>query len=312
MGLGFSQIRAGDLNLIPEVRVDGETFYLQRRESDSRIDSLRKDWDETLVGVLEVHCLTDHPDTPGIAHLGDGGCRWRVIIEAEEPNLDYLFHCTIEDLTIRESAHRFLGRNKNRKAVAKLDEYRIALTDRQEWALAIEMALEPLDLVIDRFPHYGNGQPGKVAAVAGCEQIVAAAERRFGSWTAAAAHLEQLLTLTRRAFHGVTVTEQNDSAYAHDGDLIRAMSRVMLHPENAPLFAGRTAQDRMVEKLGSHSASWWKRTAAEKSASRAATPGTGGRPAYLAALIVYEYNKRLRTGRLANPNPRIDYGIAEV
>jgi hypothetical protein len=301
------RIRAADLCLITEVEVDGERLVLQRRESDSRLQHLRDAWDDALVGVLTVHRLIDHPTMPGIKHPGDGGSR--LLAKTDEDleghaDPDYEFLCSVEDVTIRESARRFLGLNKDRKAVAKLDEYGVALTAQEPWAVAVRNGLAPLNLTIARFPHYGNGQGGKVAAVAGCEEAVKRAQALFGDWIAAAEHLTSLLTITRRAFVPVTVTDRDESSYAHDGDLIRAMSRIMLREKNPEKLAREDNRSRMAEKLGSRTPAWWKSKSTEMSTNRAATPGSGGRPQYLAALIVYEFNKGLRTEerRLANPS----------
>jgi len=299
------RVPAGRLNLLFDVEVGGERHYLQRCESANRIRTLREEWDDTLVGVLQVHILVDHPTEPGIWHVGEGGCRLRAKTDVEATGLEaepgYEFLCVIEEVAVRESARRFIGQNKYRKAVPKLDEYRVALTAQEPWALAIRDGLHRHGLEINRFPRYGNGAAGHVAAVAGCEYAVLQAYRAYADWWLASGHLAGVLEITRRGFAPVTGTEREEAAYAHDGDLIRAVSRIILR--NAEKMAGVRNQQRLSDKLGMHSASWWKSTSQELSTSRGATPGSGGRPGYLAGLIVWEFNKRLsEERRLTSPS----------
>lgn len=296
MAVEFRTGPASDLKLIYEVAVNGERLRLQRKEADSRIIWLRNNWDDTLKGVLEVHSLIDHPTEPGVLHAGDGGCRWRSKTDTSiegETDPSYEFAYTVEEMTMRESARRHGGINKQRKSEAKLDQYMIALTAEEPWAVEIKLALDALNLRIDRFPSYGNGTPGTVASVVGCEEVV----NRGGGGE----HLARVLRVTRRAF---TPNNAGEGAYyAHDGDLIKAVSRIWLRGNNEDVLAQERNRLRLAEKLGDRDPSWWKSRAGELSHSRAATPGSGGRPQYLAALIVWEYNKMLRdeTRKLVNP-----------
>lgn len=300
MGVVFKLLKAGAINVIERIAVNGETHVLQRHESDARIEQLRDEWDDSLAGVITVHALTDHPTEPGILHAGDGGCRVRAKTEGDNPEPGYEFACTVEPVSIEESARRFLGINKGRKAVAKMAEYNVALTATEDWAHAIEDALTPLGLVVDNTPSFGNGHPGRVAAVASCEAAVRAAYRLSTSWSDASDHLAEVLGITRAAFGHF---DRDTAAFAHNGDLIRATSRILLRGDNPTVLGVARNQARLTQKLGSKAPAVWMANAAALAADRATTPGSGGRPQYLAALIVHEFNKGLRDDarRLQNP-----------
>jgi hypothetical protein len=305
LAVEVTTLPASDLTICYGVNVDGQRVVLQRKETDSRIQHLRDEWDDDLCGILVGHRLTDHPTTPGLLHLGDGGCRWRAKTDTSiegETDKDYLFTLTIEDVTMKESARRHDAINRDRKAESKLDQYLIGLTAEKDWAVEIKLALDNLGLKMDRFPSFGNGHPGTVASVVGCVEAVT---RGHG-----AEHLHRVLALTRRAFSPTVAG--NNAYYAHDGDLIKAVSRIWLRGRNPDVLAQERNRLRLAEKLGDRDPSWWKSRSnnlavrardTEGVGSGGGTPGSGGRPQYLAALIVWEYNKMLRdeTRKLQNP-----------
>jgi hypothetical protein len=99
--------------------------------------------------------------------------------------------------------------------------------------------------------------------------------------------------LTRRAFKPITVSE--DGSYSHEAEPIQAVSRVWL--ANTDVID----LDRLVATLKRKTPVGWKAESNTMSLLRGETPGSGGRPAYLTHLIIEEYNKRLRRGRLADP-----------
>jgi hypothetical protein len=73
----------------------------------------------------------------------------------------------------------------------------------------------------------------------------------------------------------------------------RRRDRAKLAQRNASLR--RTAAEARQRSV--RSAHAWKAQSAELSLVTGKIPGSGGRPAYLAALIVREYNKRLSAQR---------------
>lgn len=300
--LDIQRFRAGDLSIVHSVTIDGNLHWLQRHEKATRIAQLANEWDDALVGVFTIHELIDHPTQPGITHVGDGGCRLRAKTDPEASGKpadpDYEFFGTREAVTCQESARRFLATNKDRKAVSKLDEFRVALTAQAPWAVALQGALDEFSLVADQFPSYGNGQPGKMAAVASCEVVVR--QGAGGSnWEDGSTHLAKILSITRAAFRPGGVVDAG-MVYAHDGDLIRALNSVIRHnPEK--LSESRNLQ-RLQDTLQGKNPSWWKAESGGMSLRLGRTPGSGGRPSYLAALIVREFNKNLgQERRLRNP-----------
>lgn len=290
----FISIRAEDL-WPPLYESNGHV--LQRKESDTRIQTLASDWDDELVGVIYVAELTDGPEA-GRLVVEDGLCRVRAKmdtgVEGIEPDPEYTFDAAMVKKTVQEVAHRFIGFNKGRKAVPKLDEYRVALSAQADWALAVKRALDAHGLVADRFPRYPNGSRGTMAAIASCEAAVTKAAGREGDWELGATHLELVLRATLASFrpHGMV---ERDDIYALNGDLIKAVSALVLR--NAEKFYGSKASQfytRLVETLQSHSSTDWISTSTMLSTSRGAIPGSGGRPAYLEALIADRFNRRLR------------------
>ena len=289
-------IKAGDL-WPPLYESNGHT--LQRKESDARVKALHDEWDDELVGVLYVSVLTDGPNAGQYA-IDDGLSRVRSkmdgSVEGITPDPEYVFHCVVAERKVIEVARRFIGFNKDRKAVSKLDEYKVGLSAEADWALSIKEALDQHNLVADRFPRYPNGSHGTMAAIASCEQTVRKAAGRPPNedWGLGAAHLAFVLKATLASFRPGGMVDR-DEIYALNGDLIKAVSS-LVHRNAEKFYGPRSSMfyTRLVETLQAHSSTDWISTSTLLSTSRGAIPGSGGRPAYLEALIADRFNRRLR------------------
>jgi hypothetical protein len=86
------------------------------------------------------------------------------VIGVENVDLGYVFDCKVEELSMIEASHRFIGMNKARKAIPKLDEFLVGLTANEDWALAIEKAFAEHGLEAGTTPFYGNGHAGRVGS----------------------------------------------------------------------------------------------------------------------------------------------------
>jgi hypothetical protein len=287
----YLQIRAGDLW---PMLYESDGHVIQRRESAKRVQDLAAMWDESLVGSLHVAVLKDGEHAEQM-HTYEGGTRLRVKMDKEvvdNIDPDYRFDCLVEHLTVREVAHRFLGMSKGRKAVPKLDEFNIALTDEVDWAMQVQAAIEMHNLRADRFPRLPNGGPGSLAAVAAAEAVVRAATK---DGIDPVGHLGNVLSITLAGFPKSTSIVDSASTYGLDGDLLRAVSALTLR--NADKFYGEKTvgpTQRLIETLQSQTPAMWKASSGALSLERGKSPGSAGRPAYLDYTIADRYNRRLR------------------
>src|SRR4051812_24192082 len=151
----------GDLTVLDEI---------QRVPKDSRIKTLgRNGWQPKKQGILLVAQITD-TEHEGKRHVYDGGTRWRLGMSTVGP--DYVMPCWVEDMTLAEAAEKFDIFNSESKKPSAYDHYKVGVAYGQPYQTAIKKALDALGLVGAETSSYGNGNPGEVAALVACKNVV--------------------------------------------------------------------------------------------------------------------------------------------
>ena len=106
------KVKAGELAVCDLVQRDVEEAHCKR---------MAKNWDDSLVGVLTI----SHRD--GKMYLVDGQQRFTVKTQFHG-DLDYEFTAAVyEGLTVKDEGRMFLAYNRDHKAVAAYDKYKVAV-----------------------------------------------------------------------------------------------------------------------------------------------------------------------------------------
>lgn len=130
---------------IKEIPADQLTVdpRVQREPNPARVRRMADTWDDSMVGVLTVSHRTtagfSGPKPPESFVVLDGQTRleaFRLVCNDDRETSAPLLAQVYEGLTLQEEAEIFLHHN-DRRAVAPLDRFRLAVTAKEEWALDI-------------------------------------------------------------------------------------------------------------------------------------------------------------------------------
>jgi hypothetical protein len=259
--------------------------HIQRVPRESRVKSMAKNgWEAKKQGILLVAKITDG-DHAGTLHIYDGGTRWRVGLRTVGE--DYEVPCWVEDMSEAEAAEKFDIFNSESKKPTPFDHYKVGIAYGEPHQTAIKRALDSLGLEGGEKSSYGNGEPGKVAALVACKRVITGAfkaHRDLGDepkrWDLASERLAEVIAILRDAY-----TTDED---AHDGDLIQAVARLRTqHGEFSP-----EVRRHLVNTINSATAARWRSWAQSNMESAGGSQGgSESRANFIATLLATEHNR---------------------
>jgi hypothetical protein len=271
--------RLGDLTVLE---------HIQRVPKDSRVNSMAKNgWEAKKQGILLVAKITDG-DHAGTLHIYDGGTRWRVGLRTIGD--DYEIPCWVEDMSEAEAAEKFDIFNSESKKPTPFDHYKVGVAYGEPYQTAIKRALDMLGLVGGETSSYGNGEPGRVAALVACKRVVDGAykaQKDLGEhpkrWELASDRLAEILGILRDAY-----TDED----AHDADMIQAVAR--LRTQHGAL--SQKARRHFVNTIGSATAARWRSLAQSNIERSGSQGGSVSRANFIATLLATEHNSSASSG----------------
>ena len=279
--------RRGQFRLMPVKRL--RVFYdIQREPTPQRLKELEAKWEDERAGVFLVAKLSDGPHA-GEFHITNGGTRFSTIEAKYDEDFDNIVvPCHIAAMTMEEAAIEFLSENKDAKSPHFYYQYIVGLRAGEPVMLAIQGALNRLNIEAGKYSNYGNGTPGVMASLKACERIIDLHVKSGDTHAAAEAKLADVIARCREAYPG-------DKA-AHNADLIQAVNRlVTLNPILLNTGKGRA---RLISTLAKSSVAAWNAQAT----NARKFGGSESRGTYMAYYIGQEYNKRMgKSKKLVTP-----------
>ncbi|MGN6254080.1 MAG: hypothetical protein ACTHO8_03760 [Solirubrobacterales bacterium] len=272
--------RLGDLTVLE---------HIQRVPRDSRVKALAKNgWQPKKQGILLVARIADGDHT-GTLHVYDGGTRWRVGLRTVGE--DYEIPCWVEEMSEADAAEKFDIFNSESKKPTPYDHYKVGTAYGEPHQTAIKKALDSLGLEGGEKSSYGNGEPGKVAALVACKRVVTGAykaHRELGDdpkrWALASERLAEIIGILRDAY-----TNED----AHDGDMIQAVAR--LRTQHGA-FSQRVRR-HLVNTIGSATAARWRSLAqSDMENAGGSQGGSESRANFIATLLATEHNRSASKG----------------
>lgn len=267
-------LRLGDLKVLE---------HIQRVPRESRVKSLAKaGWQPKKQGILLVAEITDGAHA-GVKHVYDGGTRWRVGLRTVGD--DYVIPCWVEEMTEADAAEKFDIFNSESKKPTPYDHYKVGIAYGEPHQTAIKRALDSLGLEGGEKSSYGNGEPGRVAALVACKRVVDGAykaNRDMGEdpkrWEIASERLAEILSVLRDAY-----TDED----AHDADMIQAVARLRTqHGELSP-----EVRRHLVNTINTATAARWRSWAQSNIESAGGSQGgSESRANFIATLLATEHN----------------------
>lgn len=276
----LEMLRLGDLTVLE---------HIQRVPRESRVKSLAKDgWQPKKQGILLVAEITDGRNA-GVKHIYDGGTRWRVGLRTEGE--DYVIPCWVEAMTEADAAEKFDIFNSESKKPTPYDHYKVGIAYGEPHQTAIKRALDSLGLEGGEKSSYGNGEPGKVAALVACKRVVTGAFKAHREmdddgkrWQAASERLAEVIAILRDAY-----TDED----AHDADMIQAVAR--LRTQHGRF--SQKARRHFVNTIGSATATRWRSLAqSDMESAGGSQGGSESRANFIATLLATEHNRSAPSG----------------
>jgi hypothetical protein len=289
----LEQYRLGDLTVLEEI---------QRVPKDSRIKTLgRNGWQAKKQGILLVAKITDGEYT-GKLHVYDGGTRWRLGLRTVGE--DYVMPCWVEDMTLAEAAEKFDIFNSESKKPSPYDHYKVGIAYGEPHQTAIKRAFDQIGVVGAETSSYGNGEPGEVAALVACKNVVVGGYKERKDlpederWEAGSDRLVEVLEILRDAY---------DTADAHDGDMIQAVARV--RAQNGAI--ADEARAHLVQMIGTIGSAQWRSMAQNVQEASGSQGGSQSRANFIATLIATEHNRTAaKSAVLTTPASKISVKVA--
>lgn len=270
----LEMLRLGDLEVLE---------HIQRVPRESRVKSLAKaGWQSKKQGILLVAEITDGAHA-GVKHVYDGGTRWRVGMRTVGE--DYVIPCWVEPMSEAEAAEKFDIFNSESKKPTPYDHYKVGIAYGEPHQTAIKRALDSLGLEGGEKSSYGNGEPGKVAALVACKRVVTGAyksHRELGGdpqrWQLSSDRLAEVIGILRDAY-----TDED----AHDADMIQAVARLRTQHGS---FSQKTRR-HFVNTIGSATAGRWRSLAqSDMENAGGSQGGSESRANFIATLLATEHN----------------------
>jgi len=243
--------------IIDELNVDPET---QRTLDPKRVAALARRFIPTAAGTIVANKRADQK-----IYVVDGQHRLAAARLAAITELDVELH---HGLTEAQEAQLFLLINRERKATAKIDEYRIGLTGGQLLMVDIQAVLDKHGLKV------GSLSANSIAAA----QTLMSITEIYGATT-----LDRVLDVAEQAFG-------RQGGEAWDGMILGALG----------MFIGRHGDviddDELAKKIAAHGSidRWRGQIIAQASLGSTQQTGSSGRKAAGYRLIVQVWNKRRR------------------
>ncbi len=266
--------RLGDLTVLE---------HIQRIPKESRVRSMAKNgWQPKKEGILLVAKIAGGSHA-GTLHIYDGGTRWRVGLQTVGE--DYSIPCWVEDMSEAEAAEKFDIFNSESKKPTPYDHYKVGIAYGEPHQTAIKRALDSLGLEAGEKASYGNGEPGRVAALAACKRVVTGAYKSHRDvddddkrWQLASERLAEVLEALRDAY-----TDED----AHDADMIQAVAR--LRTQHGRF--SQKARRHLVNTIGSATATRWRSLArSDMEQTGGSQGGSESRANFIATLLATEHN----------------------
>lgn len=270
----LEMLRLGDLTVLE---------HIQRIPRESRVKSLVKaGWQPKKQGILLVAEIVGG-EHAGVMHVYDGGTRWRVGLQTE--GADYVIPCWVERMSEAEAAEKFDIFNSESKKPTPYDHYKVGIAYGEPHQTSIKRALDSLGLEAGEKASYGNGEPGRVAALVACKRVVTGAyksHRDVGDdaerWQLASERLAEVIGLLRDAY-----TDED----AHDADMIQAVGR--LRTQHGKL--SQKVRRHLVNTIGSATATRWRSLARNDMENAGGSQGgSESRANFIATLLATEHN----------------------
>ena len=271
---------------------------IQRVPKDSRLKTLgRHGWQPKKQGILLVARILDG-EHKGKLHIYDGGTRYRLGLRTVGSS--YVMPCWIEDMLLAEAAEKFDIFNSESKKPSAYDHYKVGIAYGEPHQTAIKQALDKLGLVGAETSSYGNGEPGEVAALVACKNVVNGAVKEHKElpdadrWAAGSDRLVEVLQILRDAY---------SDPGAHDGDMLQAVAR--LRTQNG-VFSAET-RAHLVEVISRLPVTQWRSMAQSvKEASGGSQGGSQSRANFISTLLATEHNRSApEKAKLSTPASKV-------
>jgi len=232
----------------------------------------------------------------------DGGTRYRLGLSTVGPA--HVMPCWVEDMTLAEAAEKFDIFNSESKKPTPYDHYKVGVAYGQPYQTAIRKALDTLGLVGAETSSYGNGNPGEVAALVACKNVVDGGYKEVKNlteverWEAGTDRLVEVLSILREAY---------TNADAHDGDMLQAVNRVraqngVMTPETRSHF---------IATISALTAAQWRSMAQNVQEASGSQGGSQSRANFIATLLATEHNKTAnKTAMLTTPASKLSPIVA--
>lgn len=247
--VGLEWIKVGDMT-------PNHTY--QRDRQPVTIKKLTDGWDDARIGACIVNKITDATGKVTEIRLDDGGHRWEVALAMFGEK--YELPCVVnENLDALQESGVFLGVNRDRKAVAKWDEYHVAVDGGHEPYVSIETMLNKYQL--------GAAQKASANRI-GAVQALVRSEANFGIKA-----LETAIVALEGAY--------GRSKATWDADMIQALARL------AGKKKGGLDLQRLINTVAKQPVHVWRNKALN------GPGGSESRSIKIAKIIATAYNTRL-------------------
>lgn len=259
-----------ELAFVPAGEMTPDHDY-QRDRKAPRVQRLVEGWDDRKVGALLV---VRHDDGDRRYYLIlDGGHRWDAArtLYGEDYELPVVI---VGDSAATGDAEVFLGVNRDRSAVAKWDEFRVALNGGLSPYVDIEHGLQAKVRDGNALGVAQKASPNRI----GCVQALLRIHDSYG--------LEVLL-------RAVDVLDDLWGRHPEtwDADMLQAVARFLARNSDLDL-------DRLEQVLAKKSISQWKATALNRT-DKVTSGGSESRAIRLSNVITDAYNTRRRRSKAA-------------
>lgn len=264
-----------ELAFVPVEKMTPDHEY-QRDRKPARVQQIVEEWDDRKIGALLV---VPHTDDEGrlVYRVLDGGHRWEAA--RTKYGVDYELPVVIvaqsadDGDSAADVAGVFLGVNRDRSAVAKWDEFRVALNGGLSPYVDIAQGLQAKIRDGHALGVAQKASPNRI----GCVQALLRIHQHHG--------LEVLM-------RAVDVLDRLWGRHPEtwDADMLQAVARVL--GRNTDLEV-----DHLEKVLAKKSISQWKAAAINRTTTKITSGGSESRANRLADVIMDAYNARRRTRR---------------
>lgn len=275
------KVPASELTVLPE---------LQRKLNVSRARKIAREWDPTLLGIIEAAAFVDADGTEFL-HVIDGGHRAEAArIFGEDNGAEVSLSVVVyEGMTHQDAARLFIARNQLSSKVSAFDQHMVGIESKDELALAIDRAFRKTKFSIGR-----NASAYVVSAVGAVQSMMRRSHGIHGdsTWKAEIGSLTDTLEV-------ITLGWPMEEGDRVNGDIIRGLFWMMDEYESTFVSDHRDAALlRLGDVLAAKAPREWASEAVTLKAAETQTFSSGQRYKYLVKLWVKAYDRGIKSTEL--------------